>query len=227
MKAFIINSVEFRHWGWNAMTVAFIATVAFTFVQAWSLWIQAGTIWKKRSAESVSVPLFTFGCFACVGFAIYGYFIRSIATLASGGIQCLMYVPVVIGIIRFKRVRPYEWALVALFTAIGPLMAIVSRKDLFLFAIISVELFVLADQPYQIWKNKSAGAVNPKTMCVYLAACAFWTVYALMIHDWVLSVFNPLGVVILGTTLALWWRYRPESEYDAYQEFDAASPRAQ
>jgi len=44
MTSWIEHTIEWQSWGWNAVTVSFLATVAFTVFQSWGLWQQHATI---------------------------------------------------------------------------------------------------------------------------------------------------------------------------------------
>ena len=207
LRHWMQDTVEWQNWGWNALTVSFIATVAFTVFQGWGVWKQNETIRMRRSGESVSVLLFAY--FSCVFFSFlyYGFIVRSIAA-ACNGLLGFLHVLVLASLWRFKGFTSTEKVVVAALPLMIVAMATVPWKNTLLLLIMAGSLLPLAQQPIEMWRNKSAGAVDMRFVSIFMASTIFWTIYAFAIDNWVLKVINPSALAILVVTSSLWYRYR-------------------
>src|SRR3989344_8841053 len=89
MEEVLRETLEIQNWGYNLLTLSFIATVFFTVLQAWGLWKQNRKIRRERSGTSVSV--ISFGYFGSYFFALlaYGVHLKSIAIVFNGLLGCL------------------------------------------------------------------------------------------------------------------------------------------
>jgi len=200
--------VELNHLGWNALTIGFIGTLIFSFAEGWGVWQQNKAIWKNKSGESVSVIWFTYFT-ALFGIVfIYGLSTKSIALAFNGFLLTPLYIPLVVGLWKFKGFTKVEKICSACFLAAVIACVLVPYKDWFFLIFTVGNIFFSFTQPYEIWKNKSSGVVEIKLLVVFLASTIFWVTYAYASHDWVLEIITPCYLVIISLTTILWFKYR-------------------
>jgi len=205
---FFRNTVEYQNFGFNALTISSLATVIFTLFQGWGFWKQNQSIWKERSGKSVSVNFFSYCCFYFFTFIIYGAYKHGLAMMFNG---CLGFVvlPILIGLGKYKGFTRSNVMLILVFGMMIPAMIFTSEKDSLFTMLLFGILFSAITQPYEIWKTKNAGAVDPRLSITFIVNGVFWFVYALSIGNRPLAIFQPIAVVFFSVTLALWKKYQP------------------
>lgn len=203
------TSKEVVGFGWNGMTYTFLTTLFFGFIQGWALIKQAERIFTdpRRDAASVSAPMMSFLLFHFMAFGIYGYHEKSLAMMINSLIF-ILHIPVVVGIVRFKRLSKLEWILSVLPAVVPFIMVFASRRDFVFFASFIVAIIFIAMQPFEIWRKKDAGSVEPKMYYAYLPGTVFWFLYAITIGDWVIVTLNPVIIVLFVATIFLCRKYR-------------------
>jgi len=210
MEEFIRNSVEFKNFGFNILTLSFLGTFSFSCFQAWSLYRQGKNIWDSEKGESVSIV--QFGYWSAYFFAIipFGFSIGSVALVLNGllGFLCLY---ILSGLWKFKDSEWYEWPITATFIAIIMLMIIadeISEKEMiFSVALFGILLFGLF-QIYEIWKNKDGGKVDLRVQKVFIVTSIFWFFYSIFIGNLSLMIFNPISIGMNVMIIFLCKKYR-------------------
>ena len=200
--------MELENFGWNVVTIGFCGTIFFTLLAAWGLWQQAKKIWLNKSGQSVSVFWFSYNIFLFSANVVYGYSIKSLALIFNGALLSLMYLPVVIGLAKFKGFRPFQKWLFVLYLGLIILMVIVPIKSQMYLLFSIVNIIALITQPWEIMKNKNSGMVEVRLIVVYLASTMFWVAYAFAIKDWALQIICPTYLIIWIATLILWKKYK-------------------
>lgn len=201
--------MELGQLGWNALTIGFAGTLLFTLVEAWGLWRQGKTIRDKESGKSVSVLWF---CYFATLFAvlfIYGLANRSIA-MTFNGLLALVHIPILTGLWKHKGFSTVERRAGIAFIGIIMLCAVApfGMKG-WIFLLLSFgNIGASVLQPYEIWKNKTSGAVEIRLLSVYTISTIFWVIYAYASGDWVLKIICPAFLAVLSTTVVLWFWYR-------------------
>jgi len=203
--------VEFQDFGWNAMTIGFIGTIFFLFLQTWGTYSQAKTIWSQKSGLSVSVPLFAYntGSFF-IGF-VYGLTIKSLAVMLIGGVLCIMHLPIMLGLFKYKKFKRWE-----VFFIFGLLIAVIicislPYKDYAFFSFNIGTIIVLTLQPWEIIKNKDAGSVEPRLNLTFAVSSIFWIIYGFAIGDWVLKIISPSYLILHSIIILMWYLYKKPS----------------
>ena len=208
MNEFIRSTVEYQQWGWNAVCIGSIGTVVFTFIEGWGLWKQNQTIWRGLSGTSVSVSWLSYSLFSVAAFFFYGMHTRSIAVLFHGAFLTVVYIPVVLGLWRYKGFSPWERVQFFLFALMVPAMALLPWKKA-TFLVISVgAVYSLATEPFELWKTRLPGVVDGRFLVACIASTTFWIIYAFAIGDWALEALASVNVLLLSVSLALWCLYR-------------------
>lgn len=210
MPEWMLNWVEFKQWGWNALTISFIATVVVTLVETWGIYQQAKTIWQnpEKRGESVSIGLFTYLTAMFTVSAIYGASKNTLAMLFTGIILGASHIPVIVGLWKFKRFSRWEkfLGLLSIEIVIGAFF--VTDLDIYFLTINVGTAFFLLLQPYEIWKNKNSGIIEIKLLAVYDIGTFFWVIYSFAMEKWVLKILNLTAFAILILTTVLWFKYR-------------------
>lgn len=204
--------MELEQLGWNALTIGFLGTMIFTLIEGWGLREQGKTIWRTQSGQSVSIITF---CYFAALFSIlfiYGLSVKSIAMTFNGIVLSVLHIPILRGLWKFKGFTKTEQLLSIAFLATVCTTLFVSFKDVIFLVISFGNIAALSMQPYEIWKEKSSGAVEIKLLAVYLTSTSFWIIYAYSIHDWVLQIICPAFLVIFSITTILWFKYRSPNE---------------
>lgn len=210
MPEWMLNWVEFQNWGWNTLTISFIATVVVTLVETWGIYQQAKTIWKnpEKRGESVSTGLFTYLTAMFTVSAIYGAYKNTLAMLFTGIILGALHIPIIVGLWKFKGFAQWEklLGLLSIGVVIGAFFT--TDLDIYLLTINVGTAFFLLLQPYEIWKNKNSGVVEIRLLLVYLIGTFFWVIYSFAVDKWVLKILNLNAFAILILTTVLWFKYR-------------------
>ncbi len=206
--SFFNNTVEWQGWGYNALTISFIATAVFTVLEGWGFWMQNLSIWRNKSGESISVSLFIyFGCLF-ITVIVYGYYIKSIAAIFNGMLGFL-HLPILFGLWKHKGFTKLEKGALSICPLMIPAMIFLPWKDLLMISLLFGTIIPLSMQLYEMWRTKSAGVVDARFIAILIISTAFWVVYAFAIQNWVMEVIYPLTLVILILILVLRFRYTP------------------
>lgn len=199
--------MELEQLGWNAVTIGAVGAILFTILEAWGLWQQKKTIWNNQSGKSISVVWFLYFANQFVVIFIYGLSMKSI-TLTFNGLLSLIYIPIIIGLWKFKGFKRSEKILGLFLLLTSMIMVIVPFKD-WVFLVMSFgSLLASAMQPYEIWKNKNSGVVEIRLLTVFLISTLFWIIYGYAINDWVLKIVCPMYFTIVSITMFFWFIYK-------------------
>ena len=203
---FFKNSVEWQGWGYNALTISFIATAVFTVLEGWGFWMQNLSIWRSKSGASISVSLFIYFCCLFITVIAYGFYIKSIAAIFNGMLGFL-HVPILFGLWKYKGFTKLETGALCIFPLMVPAMISLPWKDLMMISLLFGTIVPLLMQLYEMWRAKSAGVLNARFIGILIISTAFWVIYAFAIENWVMEVIYPLTLVILILIFALRFRY--------------------
>lgn len=200
--------MELQNFGWNAATIGFCGTIFFTIFSAWGLLQQAKKIWVTKSGQSVSVNAFGFAIFLFSANIIYGYSINSLALVFNGSLLGLLSLLILSGLAKFKGFTFTQKSLALLFFGLIIAMIILPSKGQFYLFFSLINIAAVITQPWEILRNKDAGAVEVRLVLVYLAGGLFWVSYAFAIHNLFLQLTCPIYLITNLTTLSLWLKYR-------------------
>lgn len=200
--------LEIQKWGWNAVTISFVGTIFFTFLESWGLWQQNKAIWKSQSGEAVSVIWFSYAAALFSIIFVYSLSISSIALFINGLFILGTHIPILIGLWKFKGFRTIEKILAGLFLLSIIAMTVLPDKDWFFLLFSFVGIGFTAMQPIEILFKKSSGVVEIKLLAVIFTSTSFWVIYAFAVNDWVLKIICPSYLIIFGATILLWFKYR-------------------
>jgi len=197
--------IELQNFGWNYLTIIAVMTMLLTVFQAYGISCQSQKIWRTKSGESLSATLFFMYCFYFIAFFFYGLSKNSLA-MTFNALLAIPYVPVVVGLIKFKKLTLAEKISLPLSMAIVPLMIITTEKDALLSVLFIISLGILAMQPIEMLKTKTRGAVDIKFIFIFSITSVFWLIYATTIHNPVLTFFNSGALIIYALVIYLYYK---------------------
>ncbi len=205
----ILNSVEYEKFGKNLDTFSAVMTALLTFAQARVLLRQNKSIWVKKSAESMSAGLFSYMGFSSFTYLLFGYYQNKLAVMFNGLFLGLLYIPIVIGVIKYNRSEKFEYKLIGIFSLMLPAMIIVpwKEKEHFFIATIVCTAFVVMGQANKIKERKSTGDLDPGLIKVSLLVHFFWSIYFSLTKDLELAIFNVAATGVYIVAYTFWSKY--------------------
>ncbi len=205
MTDFIRNLVEIKGFGFNLLTFVFAGTIFFSVLQGWGLWRQTQKVWESRSGDSVSVLFFGYGMFYFFAFIFYGIHEAKLAAILNGALG-FVYIPLMVGLHKFKGFTRKEVSLLIVFSLMVPAMIFMPVRQMllmiFLFGVAGATIF----QIVELVKLGKAGVIEPRFYAVFIITAFFWWGYSFLVNDWPLKVFNPLAIVLNLIILFLWFK---------------------
>jgi len=201
--------VEVQNWGFNPLIISSLITMIFTLLQGYGFVKQGQKIWKNKSVKSLSTPFFFLFFFYFIAFLFYGLSKNSLS-MVFNGLLFITCIPIVVGIIKFKRLSFVE--VISLFSTalVVPVMILTKYKDIFLFILLVISLILLLSQLLTMIKEKSRGSVEIKFIIVFLITAIFWFVYSSFLNNWPLQVFNFLASIVYVLIIYFYRKYKPE-----------------
>jgi len=208
IELFIKNSEEYINWGVNLPTITALMTALLTCLQGYGILAQSKAIWKKKNADSVSEPLFAYNTFYFFSFIVYSIFENRLAMLFNG-LLGFIYIPVIVGIFKFKKIKTWERVFTGSLPIMIFLMFITPDKDTLLLIFLSGCIFGAVMQFQEILKAKSRGNFNLKFLTVFLITSVCWLIYGVAINSWVFEIFNSANIAAFLIGLYLYFKYPP------------------
>lgn len=203
----LYSTVEWTHWGWNAVTISFMVTIFFDLLVGWSLVKQFKTIGRLHSNESVSTLFFANMCCGFIVFLCYGIATDSLGATLNG---MLGFFPlaVLLRLRKYTRFTSFDKLLLCSVPVVVFCLIITSHREALMTTYFAGGFIPRIHQAHVMRRNRSVGAIEPCLLLVFIVSSTFWTVYAFAIGDVVLKIINPIGLFIQFVTIALWLVYR-------------------
>ncbi len=199
--------VELQNFGFNMLTLTFLATLIFTISQGIALIRQNKMIVKNRSGESVNFIFFSYYGFSALAVIIYGLGKNSLA-LTINGFLGFIALAIIVNLLRFKPISLKE-KIVGLGSAIVlPLIIFVPQRDLLFLIFGSIIGLTLLAQILEIWRNKSSGSVHPDQIIVSVISGVFWLIYAIILDIWPMEIINSLGLILWVLLYFSYWKFK-------------------
>lgn len=207
MLDFILNSLEWKNFGWNSLTISFIATLILGTFQAWGLWKQHRTIKEKLSGECVPVLIFSYSACLFLSFLYYGFLIKSLAVIFVG-LRVFLVIVLLYDLFKFGGFSTKEKLLSISFCAMIAAMIVVPRKDIVLGLAMAGGLLPAVQQPIEIWRKKSVGSADVRYLTTILAATFFWAIYWMALGSVIFTALNLVFTLVILVTVLLWFKYK-------------------
>lgn len=188
--------IELQGFGPNMLTVAFIATIIFSLIQAYGLWEQIETIRDTQSIRSISVPYFTYFTIHFLCFTLYGFKHERLAFIVTGVLLVIMHGRVLNVAIGYGadvyRYIPIVIVLMCIFVR-SPLWI-----DHWVIGILyCVGTVFLTLVPIQMLRMKGRGSVSIVWLATICGSVIFWLIYGLAIDDRVLVINCSVSILAL------------------------------
>ncbi len=204
------NTVEYQNFGLNALTISAIATIIFSFIKGCGIVAQGTKIWKDKTGKSISPVFFFYNFFYFLLFLTYGIEEKSIAIIVSG-LLCLLYLPIIIGLKKYRGFSKKEIGLIAIISLIIPASFIFSKSQtIFIFSIAAI--LAIFTQVKEVWSTKNFGAFSVRYLQTFLVATLFWGIYYATTKNWLLGALNNAEIILLTTALILEKKWRPKQK---------------
>jgi uncharacterized protein with PQ loop repeat len=179
------------------VTATIIIAVVVAVIQGWGILKQNKKIWINQSGKSLPLTFFAFQFFYCLGYLLYGFRINSGALIISNLVG-LLYIPIIIGLIKFKRRESgsfkEELRLSPIFILTVPLILFIN-KEWALIAILALAILVISKLIREFMRTKDTQNVSPKFIISFLVSSLIWLGYGYEINDF--------GLMISSSTTAL------------------------
>jgi uncharacterized protein with PQ loop repeat len=207
---FISNLVEYQNWGLNILTISALGTLFFTILQVYGACDQNKKIWSKKPLKSVSLLFFAYNCSYFSSLFCYGFFKHSLAMILNG-LLLFFFLPIVIGVWKFKKNTAKEKFWAVAFLLIVPLMIIMPQKDLlFMISLFGIACF-FSVQLRKIMVEKDFSSLSLKLVIILLATVIFWLGYSIAIHNLALEINSALAIILYAFAIFLYFKYRKKS----------------
>jgi uncharacterized protein with PQ loop repeat len=204
----LLRTKEYGHLGLNMETAVTALVIGFGVLATLALGKQTRTIFDKRSGSGVSVTLYLYNIGFLAAAVIYGVRYQSFNLVLSCLVALLLSSLIIVGLFRYKAWTRIECAAIPL-VSFMPLSMLYGWQMDVLYAAFSIGSSVaLALQPWELWKQKTTGALDVEPLLVFLASNTVWSAYALMIGAAGLFAGSIVKVALLALTSSLWFRYR-------------------
>ena len=213
----VANLVEYKNFGWNFFTLSFFMVFSSLILEAIGFLEQIKTIKRKNSHKALSLSMYLYFTFCFISSLIYGAKIYS-ALLMLNGLLFIFCSQITYELIKRKGINRKEFLLfIFCFVAIL-LMIILPIKEIIFSIFMLGSVCVLFLQAYEIFKEKSPGAVEIKLMLIYFFTTLFFVWYAKTIKDVFLILITMLTLVSLLVIILFWFYFYLEEKNRVYKE---------
>lgn len=199
--------VEVENWGFNQLIIFSIFTMLFTVFQGYGFLKQSQKIWKNKSAEALSAPMFFLFFFYFISFFIYGLGINSSAVVFNG-LLFLPCIPLMWGILKYKKLNRTDKKSFFVSIMIVPIMIITKQRDLFLSILLIVSIGAILSQLAEMIKSRCQGSLEIKFIVVFFVTAIFWLIYSSIIINWPLLIFNAIAALVYLKMFLLYYKYK-------------------
>lgn len=216
MENAFLEIVEYRNFGWNAATTGFLATIALTLIQGWSLFRQNSTIWKNRSGEPLLPSLFIYSASYCGMLIAYGV-LEGRAAAMFNGLLIVPYGLVAVSLFRFGSYSKSDWLAGLSFPWLVPVMSVLGQpeRDYFFIFGATVVIVPIFGQIRKLSLAAIAGSIEPRFILALMVSNLFWAIYGIATDNLPMSILNPASFLILCLFLVLYYTFKNRAAKEA------------
>jgi hypothetical protein len=149
--------------------------------------------------------MFIVSFFYFCAFVFYALDKHSLAMLINSSLL-FFYIPIVVGLFKFKRLSSSEKLSIPIFVLMIPAMIILPIKDEILTVFLLITGISMLDQPLKMAKAETRGAVEVKYAVTFLFTAIFWLIFGLAINNWIFIIFNMYAIIIYGSVVFLYFK---------------------
>lgn len=204
---FLENSIEVKNFGLNTTTISALITVILSTYQMWGITKQIATIRRRKSAESIFMPLFIFAFFYLTTTIMYGIYTDKLSVIYNG-LNALFFSIVLLVAWRYKKINFTDIVFLSIFSLMIPVMIFAPDKKVAYMGCASIMLLGALSQLILLIKNKKRGSLEPKLFNVYIVTNSSWLIYGIITKDWVFQLSNSISVTIMILIAILLRRYK-------------------
>lgn len=209
MLEILKNSIEYQNFGLNALSISAIATICFSIMQGYGAIAQNNKIWREKSGETIKILFFVYNFWYFFSFFIYGIAQNSIAITFNGAIGFL-YIPILIGLHKFKGFSRKEVILSLLGFLVVPAMIFIPQKNYVLLVIVILICPITIEQFIEFIRNRGLGAFSIKYVIIFFSTSAFWLIYSIAILKWPLIILNAGTTTIYLVVIYLNYKFEKQ-----------------
>jgi|SRR6185369_2249568 len=172
---------------------------------------QAWAIWRKKSAEVLSIPTYLASMGVCLSQIVYGTERQSLALVFSATSRIFLSLIIVAGLCRFRKWTAADKA-IALLSALFLIAHATTRDHALLYGTgLMISILISSHQPLAMIKEGRSGDLYlPFYVALEVNIC-FWEAYGLGIGDGVIIAASAANFVINTSVIALALRHRHKS----------------
>ncbi len=211
IKNTVEGTVEGKEFGWNTITIVALATIFFSFLQGYGIIRQSKEIWRRESGESITPAFFFYNFIYFLTFFVYGIEEKYIAITFNGAL-CFFYIPILLGLKKFKKFSRLDKILILSMTPMIPLIFIYPDKSHLLFAFSLISLVVIILQFKVILETRKFGAFSVQYLWMFFITSVFWSIYYMATKNWLLEIPCVAGVSLYCLVLILEKKWRDNTE---------------
>lgn len=202
MLELIQKTIEYREFGLNALTTSAVATILFTFLQAYGICKQAKEIKEKKSGEAITSIFFFYNFFYFFIFFVFGIIENSLAIIINGTL-CFFYLPILFGLKKYKKFSKLDIILIFLMLIASSSIFFYPHKEQILFAFSFISLFVIIKQFREFIRERSLGAFSLKYLQMFFITSIFWCIYFAATGQWLLEITCVIGTLLYALVLII------------------------
>ncbi len=197
-----INLVEFQNPSPGQTAIA-IASVCLSLIQAWFLFRQGRTIWRKRSGAAVATPWISFNIFVFFCNLLYGVTIEC-GTMIANSLLFVLYIYAAVGLWRYAGVDRLTQQLVVLGAAMTMAMIVADNKENMYLVVGILAVTVLSTQPIKLLMSRIRGVLDIWFVSVSCANALFLSIVGWLTDNLAMKIICPIVFLLLLTTILLW-----------------------
>lgn len=216
---FLQSTMEYRAWGFNALTISFIATLGFSIFQGWGVWNQNQGVWREKSGKSVDTPMMLYSLFFFMTYHIYGWQIGSLSIIFNG-LLGFLFIPLAIGLWKFDGFTKNDKVYLLISFSLLILIFMVKERDL----VVTVAMFMVNVFLYRQVRETyryGRGVLSGTFILSFLTSTVFWVVYGFATLTVPIMIISPMYLVLWGTIGILWLRDKPHKGRNQRRKFTA------
>lgn len=199
------NFFEFKNFGVNLITLAFLATIIISSYQIRATLKQNRKIKHRDSAESWTIALFAYLCFYYLSYIFYGLHNHSLTYLISG-LPGLFYIPIMAGIWKRKKIPKLDILASTVLFLIIPLMIYSNYKGILLLLMFGIGATSMIAQTYRMIKFNDFSHIEPSFLISFVTSSTFWLLYSVSIRDPNVQISSGLSLAFLTLILIFYYR---------------------
>jgi uncharacterized protein with PQ loop repeat len=205
--SFIKETLEYKNYmsqgGFTQINFVIIIALISAGIQSWGILRQNKRIWNNKSGVALPLSFFAFQLFYYTAYLIYGAKIKS-GTLIITNFIGILFLPIIIGLIKFKLKEGYSFKKDLLVCPLLSLMipcVLLVEKRWSLIAILFIAMAVFSNLIYEVVKARGVRNIEPKYIYSVLLGALIWLWYGWQIND--LGLIISSAATMFATSLFL------------------------